>query len=153
MEVYRQDACVVGRPSDLDLRRGRVDGRAPPARRRPVPGPGDEPPGLGPIADTIGVAVPSAVTSRLALAREISESRTPLRLHLHDTRHAGVANAVAAVQAGVTALDAILVYLFNRMGQPTGLDLAELTSAVSWLEGRLGSQLPGALLRAGGFPA
>ncbi len=126
------------------------------------------------LADTIGVAVPSDVTERLTLAREITDSRTPLRLHLHDTRHTGVANAVAAVQAGVTILDASiggaggcpfapaatgnvatedLVYLFDRMGQPTGLDLEELTSAASWLEHRLGKQLPGALLRAGPFPA
>ncbi|WP_431880733.1 hydroxymethylglutaryl-CoA lyase [Micromonospora chalcea] len=126
------------------------------------------------LADTIGVAVPSDVTERLTLAREITDSRTPLRLHLHDTRHTGVANAVAAVQAGVTTLDASiggaggcpfapaatgnvatedLVYLFGRMGQPTGLDLEELTSAASWLEHRLGKQLPGALLRAGPFPA
>ncbi|MFG1723089.1 hydroxymethylglutaryl-CoA lyase [Micromonospora chalcea] len=126
------------------------------------------------LADTIGVAVPSDVTERLTLAREVTDSRTPLRLHLHDTRHTGVANAVAAVQAGVTTLDASiggaggcpfapaatgnvatedLVYLFDRMGQPTGLDLEELTSAASWLEHRLGKQLPGALLRAGPFPA
>ena len=126
------------------------------------------------LADTIGVAVPSDVTERLTLAREITDSRTPLRLHLHDTRHTGVANAVAAVQAGVTTLDASiggaggcpfapaatgnvatedLVYLFDRMGQPTGLDLEVLTSAASWLEHRLGKQLPGALLRAGTFPA
>lgn len=126
------------------------------------------------LADTIGVAVPSDVTDRLALAREVTQSRTPLRLHLHDTRHTGVANAVAAVQAGVTTLDASiggaggcpfapaatgnvatedLVYLFDRMGQPTGLDLEEITSTASWLERRLGKQLPGALLRAGAFPA
>lgn len=95
-------------------------------------------------------------------------------MHLHDTRHTGVANAVAALQAGVTTLDASiggaggcpfapaatgnlatedLVYLFDRMGQPTGLKLEEVTSAASWLERRLGNQLPGALLRAGGFPA
>ncbi|MET7832553.1 hydroxymethylglutaryl-CoA lyase [Micromonospora sediminicola] len=126
------------------------------------------------LADTIGVAVPSDVTDRLALAREVTESRTPLRLHLHDTRHTGVANAVAAVRAGVTTLDASiggaggcpfapaatgnvatedLVYLFDRMGQSTGLDLGTITSTASWLERRLGKQLPGALLRAGPFPA
>ncbi|GAA3775205.1 hydroxymethylglutaryl-CoA lyase [Micromonospora maritima] len=126
------------------------------------------------LADTIGVAVPSDVTDRLALAREVTDARTPLRLHLHDTRHTGVANAVAAVQAGVTTLDASiggaggcpfapaatgnvatedLVYLFDRMGRSTGLDLGMITSAASWLEGRLGKRLPGALLRAGPFPA
>lgn len=125
------------------------------------------------LADTIGVAVPSDVTARLALAREVAGAELPLRLHLHDTRHTGVANAVAAVAAGVTTLDASiggaggcpfapnatgnvatedLVYLFDRMGADTGLDLATLVDASAWLEDRLGKRLPGALQRAGGFP-
>lgn len=124
------------------------------------------------LADTIGVAVPADVTERLALARSLTD--LPLRLHLHDTRHTGVANAVAAVAAGVSTLDASiggaggcpfapaatgnvatedLVYLFGRSGQPTGLDLAETIAAAGWLEERLGTRLPSALLRAGGFPA
>ena len=125
------------------------------------------------LADTIGVAVPTDVTERVAMAREVTGG-VPLRLHLHDTRHTGVANAVAGLQAGVTALDASiggaggcpfaphatgnvatedLVYLFDRMGVPTGLDLGELRAAAEWLEERLGKRLSGALLRAGGFPA
>lgn len=125
------------------------------------------------LADTIGVAVPSEVTARMGRAAALVAGGKPLRLHLHHTRHTGVANAVAAVDAGVTVLDASiggaggcpfapnatgnvatedLVYLFDRMGLPTGLDLTELVEAVEWLEGRLGKQLPGALLRAGTFP-
>lgn len=126
------------------------------------------------LADTIGVAVPSDVTERVRLAAEVVGPDTPLRLHLHDTRHTGVANAAAAVEAGVAVLDASiggtggcpfapnatgnvatedLVYLFDRMGVETGLELDRVTEAVDWLEGRLGKPLPGALLRAGGFPA
>ena len=126
------------------------------------------------LADTIGVAVPTDVTARLALARDVLGAGVPLRLHLHDTRHTGVANAVAAVAAGVTTLDASiggaggcpfapaatgnvatedLVYLFDRMGLDSGLALGAVTSAAAWLEDRLGDRLPGALLRAGGFPA
>lgn len=125
------------------------------------------------LADTIGVAVPSDVTRRLGLARDLAGPQTPLRLHLHDTRHTGVANAVAAVEAGVRTLDASiggaggcpfapsatgnvatedLVYLFDRMGVASGLDLASLTATTAWLEERLGRALPGAMLRAGGFP-
>lgn len=125
------------------------------------------------LADTIGVAVPSQVSARLALAAEVLGPEVPLRLHLHDTRHTGVANAVAAHAAGVRALDASiggaggcpfapnatgnvatedLVYLFDRMGVGTGLDLAATTETTRWLEERLGKRLPGALLRAGGFP-
>lgn len=125
------------------------------------------------LADTIGVAVPSDVTERLAVAREVTADAVPLRLHLHDTRHTGVANAVAAVAAGVTTLDASiggaggcpfapaatgnvatedLVYLFDRMGMATGLELEQVSEAAGWLETRLGKTLPGALSRAGGFP-
>ncbi len=126
------------------------------------------------LADTIGVAVPSDVTERLALTREVAGPDLPLRLHLHDTRHTGVANAVAAVEAGVRTLDASiggaggcpfapnatgnvatedLVYLFDRMGVATGFDLETVTESVGWLEERLGKRLPGALARAGGFPS
>lgn len=106
------------------------------------------------LADTIGVAVPSDIIERLTLAREVCGSGMPLRLHLHDTRHTGVANAVAGVQAGVTTLDASiggaggcpfapnatgnvatddLVYLVDRMGVASGLDLASITATASWL--------------------
>jgi hydroxymethylglutaryl-CoA lyase len=125
------------------------------------------------LADTIGVAVPSEVTARLALAAGAAGPDVPLRLHLHDTRHTGVANAVAAHAAGVRTLDASiggtggcpfapnatgnvatedLVYLFDRMGVSTGVDLAITTETTGWLEERLGKRLPGALLRAGAFP-
>lgn len=125
------------------------------------------------LADTIGVATPNEVTSRLRIARTMAGQDVPLRLHLHDTRHTGVANAVAAVAAGVTTLDASfggaggcpfapnatgnvatedLIYLFDRMGVETGMDLDSVINSVSWLEGVLGRQLPGALLRAGAFP-
>lgn len=46
-----------------------------------------------------------------------------------------------------------LVYLFGRSGLSTGLDLVETIAAAGWLEERLGTRLPSALLRAGGFPA
>lgn len=125
------------------------------------------------LADTIGVAVPRDVTARVALAAGAAGPEVPLRLHLHDTRHTGVANAVAGHAAGVRTLDASiggtggcpfapnatgnvatedLVYLFSRMGVDTGLDLATTTATTTWLEERLGKRLPGALLRAGGFP-
>jgi hydroxymethylglutaryl-CoA lyase len=123
------------------------------------------------LADTIGVAVPTDITKRLALARQLTD--VPLRLHLHDTRNTGVANAVAAVQAGITTLDASiggaggcpfapnatgnvatedLIYLFNRMGLPTGLDLKQTIETAAWLEHQLDTHLPSALLRAGNFP-
>ncbi len=126
------------------------------------------------LADTIGVAVPSDVRERVALARELAGPQLPLRLHLHDTRHVGVANAVAGVESGVRTLDASiggaggcpfapnatgnvatedLVYLFDRTGVSTGLDLDALVNGAAWLEERLGTRLPSAVARAGGFPA
>ncbi|MBC2934164.1 hydroxymethylglutaryl-CoA lyase [Nocardioides sp. zg-1228] len=125
------------------------------------------------LADTIGVAVPSDVSARVALAAEVAGPGVSLRLHLHDTRHTGVANAVAGLTAGVTTLDASiggtggcpfapdatgnvatedLVYLLDRMGVATGIDLAATTATTAWLEERLHKRLPGALLRSGGFP-
>jgi hydroxymethylglutaryl-CoA lyase len=125
------------------------------------------------LADTIGVAVPSDVKARVGVARELADPSLPVRLHLHDTRHTGVANAVAAVESGVSTLDASiggaggcpfapnatgnvatedLVYLLDRMGISTGFDLGSVRETVGWLEERLGKRLPGAMLRAGGFP-
>lgn len=125
------------------------------------------------LADTIGVAVPGDITERFALARSLAPD-LPLRVHLHDTRHTGVANAVAALGAGVRVLDSSiggtggcpfapsatgnvatedLVYLFGRSSITTGVDLDVVVAATQWLEERLGKRLPGALLRAGGFPS
>lgn len=125
------------------------------------------------LADTIGVAVPTDITQRVGIALELMPTDMNNRLHLHDTRHTGVANAVAAVQAGVQTLDSSiggsggcpfapaatgnvatedLLYLMRRMGIQTGVNLDEVLSATAWLEERLGKKLSGAILRAGDFP-
>lgn len=123
------------------------------------------------LADTIGVATPRDVTERIAIAREASDA--PLRLHLHDTRGTGLANAWAGLAAGVATLDASiggvggcpfapgatgniatedLVYMLERAGVSTGIDLDAAIRTAEWLEGRLGIRAPGAVMRAGGFP-
>ena len=56
------------------------------------------------LADTIGVAVPADVRRVVSAVREVTAR--PLRLHLHNTRNTGYANAIAAVEVGVAALDA-----------------------------------------------
>jgi hydroxymethylglutaryl-CoA lyase len=125
------------------------------------------------LADTIGVAVPGDIMERFGILSELAPSTLPLRLHLHDTRHTAVANAIAALVAGVSTLDASiggmggcpfapkatgnvatedLLYLFNRMNVETGIDLDRVLSTTAWLEGKLEKNLPGALLRAGDFP-
>ncbi len=59
------------------------------------------------IADTIGVAVPRDVTTRVAAVRDLIGD-LPLRAHFHNTRNTGYANALAAADAGVSVLDASL---------------------------------------------
>jgi hydroxymethylglutaryl-CoA lyase len=125
------------------------------------------------LADTIGVAVPTDITERFTLARAVLGAEVPLRAHLHDTRNTGVANAVAAVRAGVPALDTSLAgvggcpfapaasgnvatedlaWVLSRMGLRLDLDLAALVDSARWLADRLGIAPPGSLARAGLFP-
>jgi len=125
------------------------------------------------LADTIGVAVPTDVTERLHAARDVMNGAT-LRAHFHNTRNTGIANAYAAVEAGVDALDASLggiggcpfapnatgniptedlAFMLERMGVDTGLDLERLAAIVPWIEDQLGKRVPGLLSKAGLFPA
>jgi hydroxymethylglutaryl-CoA lyase len=56
------------------------------------------------IADTLGCAVPQQVTERFGAAKSMTD--VPLRVHLHDTRRTGLANAWAAYHSGVDRFDA-----------------------------------------------
>lgn len=125
------------------------------------------------LADTIGVADPVSVRTRLALAAEAAPGIT-LRCHFHDTRNTGLANAYAAYLEGVRSFDTALggiggcpfapaatgniatedtAYMFTRMGVSTGLDLCALLAAAAWLAEVLGRPaLPASLGRAGLFP-
>jgi hydroxymethylglutaryl-CoA lyase len=124
------------------------------------------------LADTIGVAVPSDIERRFAVLHEYAPA-TATRVHLHDTRNTGIANAVAAVRSGVRALDASLggiggcpfapdatgniatedlVYLLDRMGIASGLALDEAIEQARWVTDRLGIGPAGRLVKAGGFP-
>lgn len=124
------------------------------------------------LADTIGVGVPADVHRLVAAVR--AESDVPLRVHLHNTRNTGYANAWAAVEAGVTALDASsggfggcpfapaatgniatedLTYLLGRSGVDVGLSVDALVHPAAWIADQLGASAAPALLgRAGGFP-
>jgi len=124
------------------------------------------------LADTIGVGVPAQVEELVGRVREAVPG-TRLRCHFHNTRNTGLANAYAAVQAGVAALDASLggiggcpfapaatgniptedlVYMLHRCGYETGVSLDAAISASGWLQQTLGRQVPGMLVKAGGFP-
>ncbi len=123
------------------------------------------------LADTIGVGDPWSVTRKIEAARVVAPDAT-LRLHFHDTRNTGVANAYAAVQAGVDVLDASvggiggcpfapgatgnvatedLVYMLERAGFSTGYDLDALIDTARWIGERIGRPTPSALSRAGGW--
>jgi hydroxymethylglutaryl-CoA lyase len=125
------------------------------------------------LGDTIGVADPWTVRSRIAAVRKAAPNAR-LRMHFHDTRNTGLANAFASVEAGVTVLDAScgglggcpfapaatgniatedLVYMLSRAGYDTGFDLAALIDAGRWIGERIGKPPVSALSRAGGFPA
>lgn len=124
------------------------------------------------LADTIGAADPWTVRSRIEACRAAAGDAR-LRVHFHDTRRTGLANAFAAVEAGVDVLDAScggiggcpfapratgniatedLVYMLERAGFETGLDLDGLIATAEWLEGPLGKRVPSGLRGAGPFP-
>ncbi len=124
------------------------------------------------LADSIGVGVPSQVAEMIAAVRQLLPDM-PLRCHFHNTRNTGLANAYAAVQAGVSSLDASiggiggcpfapaatgniptddLVYMLNRSGINTGVDLARIIETSEWLAAALGRNVPAMLPKAGSFP-
>jgi hydroxymethylglutaryl-CoA lyase len=124
------------------------------------------------LGDTIGVAVPSDVEERVRAVAAVAGA-VGLRCHFHDTRNTAAANAMAAAAAGVTVFDSSvggaggcpfapnatgnvatedLVYLFDRQGVATGVDLEAVVDTGRWLGAHLGRTLPAALGRAGGFP-
>src|SRR5476651_1961083 len=132
--------------------------------------------GAGPveiaIADTIGVASPGEV-SKLVESVAAAIRPLPVRVHFHNTRNTGLANVWAAVEAGAKTVDASLggiggcpfapratgnvptedvVYMLQRSGYQTGLDIDRLITSARWLAGAMGRDVPGMLSRAGAFP-
>ena len=124
------------------------------------------------LADTIGVGAPAQVTEMVERVRAAIPG-IPLRCHFHNTRNTGIANAYAAVAAGVTTLDASLggiggcpfapaatgniatedlVYMLERSGYATGVDLDAAIETGKWLQDQLGRPVPGMLVKAGRFP-
>ncbi len=124
------------------------------------------------FADTIGCGVPGQVRELLAGARRL-DRRVKLRCHFHNTRNTALANVLAAVEAGVNAIDASIggvggcpfapnatgnvatedvVYMLERMGIATGVDLSGLIAAAQWLAPNLAKPIQSGLARAGAFP-
>ncbi|MEL6388351.1 MAG: hydroxymethylglutaryl-CoA lyase [Pseudomonadota bacterium] len=124
------------------------------------------------LGDTIGVATPWQVRTLIDAVR-VHAPDVYLRLHFHDTRGAGLANVFAAVDAGIDVIDAScggiggcpfapaatgnvatedVVYMLERAGFETGLDLGKLIETATWLEEMLGHPVSSSLSKAGGFP-
>ena len=121
------------------------------------------------LADTIGTTTPRRTAELFADVREIVDD-IPFGAHFHNTRGTGLASAYAAVQAGVTRLDASvgglggcpfapgatgniatedLVYMLRDSGIDTDVDLDAAIAAARVAQRVVGHDLPGALLRAG----
>lgn len=124
------------------------------------------------LADTIGVGVPSQVSEMVGRVRE-AVGGLPVRVHFHNTRGTGLTNVWAAVAAGAATVDASLgglggcpfapgaagnvatedvVYMLERSGISTGLDLPHAVDAANWFTGVMGRPLPAMVSRAPAFP-
>jgi isopropylmalate/homocitrate/citramalate synthase len=122
------------------------------------------------LADTIGVAVPGEVRR---LASDVAALGSPFGIHLHNTRNTGLANVHVALEAGAQTLDASVggtggcpfapgatgnvatedvVYMLEREGIDTGIDLDALIEVARWLADVLGRPLGSGVARAGPFP-
>jgi hydroxymethylglutaryl-CoA lyase len=123
------------------------------------------------LADTMGWANPRQVQTVVGKVRD----RWPdlqIQLHLHDTRGPGMANALAALQMGVTQFDASvaalggcpfgghksaagniatedLVFMCQEMGIETGVDLDKLIECARLAETIFGHELHGKVMKAG----
>ena len=124
------------------------------------------------LGDTTGMATPAAVKHMISLVGNLKE--VVLIAHFHDSRGTGLANYVAAYEAGVRHFDASfggvgghparvkygggftgnvcsedLVNLFESMGIDTGIDLDGLLAAAEMCEQALGRELNGRVTRSG----
>ncbi len=124
------------------------------------------------LADTIGVGNPAHVASLIGKVR-VAAPQVPVRVHFHNTRGTGLANVWSAVLSGATIIDAAIgglggcpfapgaagnvstedvVYMLQRAGIGTGLDLSQLISANHWLSDVMQRPLPGMVAKAPSFP-
>ena len=124
------------------------------------------------LADTIGVAVPAQVSEMLGRVRE-AVGDIPVRVHFHNTRGTGIANVWAAVKEGAATVDASLgglggcpfapgaagnvatedvIYMLEKSGIGTGVELPQVVEAAGWLAGLMGRSLPAMVSKAPAFP-
>ncbi len=121
------------------------------------------------LCDTTGMADPAQV-ERLCRDALRRWPEAVFTAHFHNTRGMGLANALAALNAGIDRFDASLgglggcpyapgasgnictedlVHMFQRMGLDTGVDLDRLLQCAADLPQLVGHDVPGAVLKAG----
>ena len=161
VEVNVSLSCVFGCPMEGDVAEAEVFGLV--QRFADL--------GVGGITlcDTTGMAYPSQVAHTTAAAR----ARWPgmdFTLHFHNTRGMGLANVLAAIDAGADRFDASLgglggcpyapgasgnvcseeiVHALDCMGYGTGVDLAQLVAAAQQLPALIGHDIPSQIAKAG----
>ena len=125
------------------------------------------------ISDTVGVAAPTDLRRVLGALEAAGIGPDVIALHLHDTRGTALANLVTAMELGVRCFDAStggtggspyapgsagnlatedLVYLLDREGVRSGVDLDRILAAARFIAGELGREVSSRVGRAGGWP-
>ncbi|MGW2044322.1 hydroxymethylglutaryl-CoA lyase [Streptomyces sp. NPDC001858] len=121
------------------------------------------------LGDTIGVATAGHVRALLTALNEQGVPTGALAVHFHDTYGQALANTLAALQHGVTTVDASagglggcpyaksatgnlatedLVWMLRGLGIDTGVDLGRLVATSEWMAARLGRPSPSRTVRA-----
>ncbi|MBB5935103.1 hydroxymethylglutaryl-CoA lyase [Streptomyces zagrosensis] len=121
------------------------------------------------LGDTIGVATPGHVSALLTTLNEAGVPTDRIGVHFHDTYGQALANTLAALQHGVTTVDASagglggcpyaksatgnlatedLVWMLHGLGIDTGVDLGRLTATSVWMADQLGRPSPSRTVRA-----
>lgn len=122
------------------------------------------------LADTTGIANPVQVRNTCAdVQRRVGHAAT-IGLHTHNTRGMGLANIAFAADSGITLFDSSvggiggcpfapeaagnvatedMAHMLAGMGFNCGVGVDEIASVARWLEGLLGYELPGQVMRAG----
>ncbi|ALO93978.1 hydroxymethylglutaryl-CoA lyase [Streptomyces olivaceoviridis] len=121
------------------------------------------------LGDTIGVATAGQVRELLGLLNERGVPTEVIGVHFHDTYGQALANTLAALQHGVTTVDASagglggcpyaksatgnlatedLVWMLHGLGIETGVDLGRLTATSVWMAEQLGRPSPSRTVRA-----
>ncbi len=121
------------------------------------------------LGDTIGVATPGHVQALLSALNEAGVPTDRIGVHFHDTYGQALSNTLAALQHGVTTVDASagglggcpyaksatgnlatedLVWMLDGLGIETGVDLAALTATSVWMAEQLGRPSPSRTVRA-----